>query len=85
MKAFCCDSFRFRYDGVKESGLNFRIIKLSSGFIERSKYTGNMYRYLLTEGYIVLDFGVKIMFIEYCSHYSDLKLLTGLAMAALMD
>ncbi|MBC6490715.1 hypothetical protein BC349_06705 [Flavihumibacter stibioxidans] len=68
MKKFCCDTFRFRYEGAKEMGLNFRIIKLSQPFIERSKYKGNIYRYLITEGYQVLDSNIKIIFIEYCPH-----------------
>lgn len=65
---FCCDSFRFRHDGESSMGLNFRIIKLSNNFIERTGYKGNVYRYLITEGYLLLDETVKVIFFEYCPY-----------------
>lgn len=66
MKNFCCDSFRFRHDGNSNMGLNFRIIKLSQSFIDRANYKGNVYRYLVTEGYSNLDEKVKVIFMEHC-------------------
>jgi hypothetical protein len=68
MKKYCCDSFRFRHDGASSMGLNFRIIRLSQPFIERSQYKGNIYRYLITEGYLVLNESVKVIFMEYCPY-----------------
>ena len=68
MKYFCCDSFRFRHEGKSSIGLNFRIIKLTLAFIDRSEYTGNVYRYLITEGYEMLDDKTRIIFMEFCPH-----------------
>jgi len=68
MREFCCDTFRFRHDGTSSMGLNFRIIKLSPNFIERSHYKGNIYRYLITEGYEVLDENTKVLLMEFCPH-----------------
>jgi len=66
MKKFCCDSFRFRYEGDNEMGLNYRIIKLSPQFLNRSNFKDSPYRCLITEGYRILDDNVKKIFIEYC-------------------
>ncbi len=59
MKKFCCDNFNFRNTGDSGMGLNFRIIKLSKPFIEKSQYKGNICNYLITEGYSLLDDNVK--------------------------
>lgn len=63
---FCCDKFEFHYNGPSQMGLNLRIIKLSPEFIRRGYLGHNYYRYLLTEGYELLNDKVKVIFIEYC-------------------
>lgn len=63
---FCCDKFQFHYQSAKEMGLNFRIIKLSQGFINRGYLGNNVYRYLITDGYSKFDDSMKRMFIEHC-------------------
>ncbi|SFW81837.1 hypothetical protein [Chitinophaga sancti] len=68
MEKFCCDSFRFRYEGVSELGLNFRIIKLSQDFIDRGYLGENRYRYLITEGYKVFDQDMKMLVMEFCPY-----------------
>lgn len=68
MKKFCCDNFRFRHSGDSSMGLNFRIIKLSNYFIERSQYKGNIYRYFITEGYESLTDKTKILLMEFCPY-----------------
>lgn len=47
-------------------GLNFRIIKLSEQFINRTNITGNKYRYILSEAYTKLDGSIQMIFIDYC-------------------
>ncbi|MEP7377909.1 MAG: hypothetical protein ABI675_31210 [Chitinophagaceae bacterium] len=68
MRKFCCDKFRFHYEGSSEMGLNFRIIKLNQAFIEKGYLGDNKYRYLITEGYSILDDKVKKIFIEFCPY-----------------
>ena len=68
MKNFCCNAFRFHYELDKSIGLNIRIIKLSPEFIERANYKGNVYRYLLTEGYADFNDKVKRSIIEFCPY-----------------
>ncbi|UPK67194.1 hypothetical protein [Chitinophaga filiformis] len=65
-KKFCCEKFRFRYEGNSEMGLNFRIIKLSQNFLDRGYWGDNVYRYYITEGYHVFDDKIKAIVMEFC-------------------
>ena len=66
MNKFCCDKFRFHYEGPNEMGLNFRIIKLSPAFVKRGYFGDNVYRYIISDGYTKFDDKVKKIFMEYC-------------------
>lgn len=50
MLKYCCDKFRFLNSGVKNMGLNIRIVKLSKEFIERGNLDFDK-SFLITEGY----------------------------------
>ncbi len=69
----CCSKMEGLYKAQSSYGINFRVIKNSTRFIEESKkrevfIDSNEYRYVLTDGYSgkLSSEETKILFIEYC-------------------
>jgi hypothetical protein len=66
MKNFCCNSFQFFYSSEKNYGLNIRVIKLTSEYINRAQLKYDIIFYI-TEGYPDnIDSCEKKTVIDYC-------------------
>lgn len=61
-KNYCCEQFRFFYEGENHMGLNIRIIKLNS---DSKRVKDTPYRYVLTDGYVNFS-SAKKMVINFC-------------------
>lgn len=66
MGKFCCEKFKFHYNGPNEMGLNFRVIKLSPKFAEKGRFGDDIYRVMIAEGYTKLSQAAQKIVIGYC-------------------